>query len=807
MARGIARQGLFQKLPFGTSFGCNLCDRTQFGRAITLACLFISIFSFGTIHPVYGQRLREVDAEQVNKAIDSVVRYLLSSQNADGGWGEVPRYPKGVSCLVTLSLLNAGLPPERPEMQRALNYITQHPLGMTYSVSLQTMAMCESNPNAYAAKIARNAKWLIEAQRDDGGWDYDIKKQQSDPSNSQYALLALHEAQRSGVAFPKDSWIKVFSRAENYWRTIQNQDGSFPYRGAGSLGSMTCAGIASLIITGAQLDDLEASTNGQTISCCGKNRGTQDAIEKALNWMARNFKTSRNPGTQNNYQMYYLYALERAGRLSGRRFLGDHDWYREGAETIIHTLMPGMNGAIDGRGGGGNRYSETAFGLLFLAKGKRQLLVNRLKYRSDRRDDWNHHSTAIRNITAHTEQVWKRSLTWQTVDLEVASLQDLLQAPVLFISGSSVPMLSDRQKRLLKDYVEQNGFIFVEGCDGDGCNGKRFETYFSKLALEIFDSPLEKLPPDHPIWYAEAPVKPEDLPEGAWLYGVESCCRLGVVYCPYSLSCRWELNLPYGAKRDFGDKVQGDLDTATKIGVNVMSYATGKELKEKLETVTILEEVANTAPTDRGVFILPILRHNAGYDDASRSVPNLIQWLGSSNPFQMSSEKRIISVLEEDLENYPVVFIHGRGELRFSDTQRKVLREYLKRGNMLFGDAICADEQFANSFRREMQLITGEALEPLAEGHSMLTDEFYGFDVRQVEIIDVDKSGDNIVSAKRKIAPRLEVAKMGGRITVVFSPLDMSCALESQHSLQCKGYTREDAARLGMNILLFSLMQ
>ena len=33
--------------------------------------------------------------------------------------------------------------------------------------------------------------------------------------------------------------------------------------------------------------------------------------------------------------LYYLYGMERAGRLSGQRFFGDHDWYREVAEYLV----------------------------------------------------------------------------------------------------------------------------------------------------------------------------------------------------------------------------------------------------------------------------------------------------------------------------------------------------------------------------------------------------------------------------------------------------------------------------------------
>ena len=35
------------------------------------------------------------------------------------------------------------------------------------------------------------------------------------------------------------------------------------------------------------------------------------------------------------WHYYYLYGLERVGRLSARRLIGEHDWYREGAEYLV----------------------------------------------------------------------------------------------------------------------------------------------------------------------------------------------------------------------------------------------------------------------------------------------------------------------------------------------------------------------------------------------------------------------------------------------------------------------------------------
>ena len=52
-----------------------------------------------------------------------------------------------------------------------------------------------------------------------------------------------------------------------------------------------------------------------------------------------------------------------------------------------------------------------------------------------------------------------------------------------------------------------------------------------------------------------------------------------------------------------------------------------------------------------------------------------------------------------------------------------------------------------------------------------------------------------------------DIIKLGDRYAVIFSPYDISCALENRESLECEGYTRKDAARIGLNVLLYSLHQ
>jgi hypothetical protein len=99
-------------------------------------------------------------------------------------------------------------------------------------------------------------------------------------------------------------------------------------------------------------------------------------------------------------------------------------------------------------------------------------------------------------------------------------------------------------------------------------------------------------------------------------------------------------------------------------------------------------------------------------------------------------------------------------------------------------------------------------LQPLPATHPLLTEEFTGFDIRQVSLIDPMKRGNGgVVAQKQDSTPELEHILWDDRVAVVFSPLDLSCALESQQSLQCKGYTRDDAAKIGINIILYAMLQ
>jgi hypothetical protein len=181
-----------------------------------------------TVAPVVAQ---EITARDVQEAIQKGVEYLRNRQHPDGTWGEWLNQPGGVSALVALALLNSGVDPAEPVIQRALVKIRTSTPVYTYVVSLQTMVLCRAQPEQDLLTIRRNVRWLemkqIASGPCKGGWSYPTGV--GDNSNSQFALLALFEAEQVGVDVNARAW----RLAKEYWDEGQNADGSWGYQRTG----------------------------------------------------------------------------------------------------------------------------------------------------------------------------------------------------------------------------------------------------------------------------------------------------------------------------------------------------------------------------------------------------------------------------------------------------------------------------------------------------------------------------------------------------------------------------------------------
>jgi hypothetical protein len=81
---------------------------------------------------------------------------------------------------------------------------------------------------------------------------------------------------------------------------------------------------------------------------------------------------------------------------------------------------------------------------------------------------------------------------------------------------------------------------------------------------------------------------------------------------------------------------------------------------------------------------------------------NLSRRLKSDLGLPACPDERQVGLLDGNLYDYPILFMTGHGNVAFTEEERKVLREYLLRGGLLF-----ADDNYGldTSFRREMKIL------------------------------------------------------------------------------------------------------
>ena len=343
----------------------------------------------------------------VNAAIEKGKSWLLKQQRADGSWSSFAHhrgFPMGSTGLATLTLLKCGVPRDHPAIEKAFAYLRPLPMQRVYSVSVLLMALdakyapardpfavqevdrygqrkgddpCDKQITPEdLAWMKAGVEYLVQHQHADGYWRY--PEGGFDLSNTQFALLGLHAAARCGVDVGQRVWLdalrfclghqektgepvlykanEVRGRYRFEWTERAIARGfRYEFETPHPSASMTTAGLTCLVICQYRLWKARAF-NGQL------RADTRRGIRDAMAWLQHEFSVTTNPGGQDHWLAYYLYGLERAGVLGRYRFLGTHDWYKEGADYFLAEQGTAGDWWMGGAGSG------TCFALLFLKR-------------------------------------------------------------------------------------------------------------------------------------------------------------------------------------------------------------------------------------------------------------------------------------------------------------------------------------------------------------------------------------------------------------------------------------------------------
>lgn len=361
------------------------------------------LLSFGCSEWALAADVKPADmAGDGSHAVERGLEFLKGQQREDGNW-HAPQEPVGISAIVLKAFLQ-GDPQQKqaPYVAKGLNSLRgfQNADGsmseqlVTYNTAIAISTWAQLDDSASKKAIAKAVEYLRTLQWTDkiagvdmknpayGGFGYG-KGSRPDLSNVQTALDALHDGGIKQDDPAYQAALRFVTRCQNRSETTDQpwagDDGGFVYTpvdgGASSAGnyigsdgrrllrsygSMTYAGLKSMIYAGLSKDD--------------------PRVKAAWAWIGKNWTLSENPGMRGGQGSrssgdtglyYYYYTLARALHAYGEPIITDsngkkHDWRAELMGQLLSEQQP------DGSWHGNQRYMEnrpvlsTAFAVLSL---------------------------------------------------------------------------------------------------------------------------------------------------------------------------------------------------------------------------------------------------------------------------------------------------------------------------------------------------------------------------------------------------------------------------------------------------------
>ena len=653
-----------------------------------------------------------------------------------------------------------------------------------YGRSLRAQALGVYARPADKAALRHDAEWLIAAGRN-GAYSYDpvpkermvarlpfgptsgtpVARAQArlagnwDNSNSQYGAYGVWAAADAGVEVSLAYWAAV----RQHWTDSQLVDGEWPYLGGGpgsaygGRTSMTVAGITSLLVAEDQTDVRDV------VAAVGHPPFTP-ALARGLDWIEAGDRSVALPA--GSYRTYGLYGVERAALASGFKRFGTHDWYRELAAAALARQ------AADGSWNDGDPVVDTAFTLLFLARGRHPVLMNKLRYDGF----WANRPRDVANLARFATRTLERPFNWQVVTTRNGWV-DWTDAPVLFVAGHQAVPLTDADVAGLRAYAENGGLIFTHA-DGDS---PEFTAFVEDLAKRLFPAyPLADLPPDHPVYSSFYRLKPP-LPR---LQGVSNGSRLLLVHTSADLNKAWQVNDPAGKPTPFD------------AGLNVFAYAAGKSnWRNKLDPAYV-PEPAGVRP----VLTTTVARvkYDGNWNPEPAALPRFARLLLPETGVKLDFAD--VPATGLDAAKMPVAFLTGTATVRLTDADETALHDYVAAGGVLVVDAAGGSADFNQSVHADV--LPGafprdppQAMSPddpfhagTGEGMTPLTDRLRPGAAERLNMAT---------------APLQSIAVGRGRVLV--STVDLTTGLLGTATWPVVGYTPDESYAVVRNALLFAL--
>ena len=734
----------------------------------------------------------------VNAAIQRGVQYLYKQQKKTGCWEEFPTPLRGGlglgngvddgqwggrSALVTYALLAAGERPLDARMIKAVDWLRDAPIVGNYALGVRAnvwfyLPQTKANLDAMTKDAVLLNKGRSNSARapNFGFFDYLAGGGRVDLSCSQYGVLGCWAASQRVKAFDEKFWSTI----ENSWHAQQNDDGGWGYNGRGvtSTIQMTAAGVATLFIT----QELAHATDDADPAAALKLRQLDDDINRGMDFLGNALA-----GHLQNPILYALYGIERVGVAGGHKYIGDVDWYRACSDALLASQGPDGAWPEDYVG---DRQINTAFALLVLSRGRAPVMVNKLQFdlvpkrtaAATRPADWNLRPRDIANVTRWVEERTERRLNWQSVKLSAATVDDLHDAPLLYMTGRFPISLRDEDVAKLKQYVEEGGIV-IASTDANSAFGKTFRTLGESMFPGLTFKPLDEKSGNvlvngeqFPMASQKRPVKVEAIDNGA---------RVLMLLVPDA-----DLSTSYQRRETTAR------ESAYQFMANAYLYAIEKTGRPTKGVTHVVRPDPATQPTKSATVAR--IQHSGRWDPEPGGWRRLAAVMHNT----ADTELTINTVTPETIGKPTIAHLTGTDAFTLTDVDRAAIKAYLDRGGLLLIDACGGDAAFDVSARAELTKLFPDAesqlLNPLPPAFPLFTDA--------AGKLFTDAAGKPIEPKYRDFALpmlgpqsktfQLRGIAVNGKLVVVYSPQDLSEGLVGQPVDGIIGYTPEVATEL-----------
>src|SRR5262249_26147455 len=155
-----------------------------------------------------------------------------------------------------------------------------------------------------------------------------------------------------------------------------------------------------------------------------------------------------------------------------------------------------------------------------------------------------------------------------------------------------------------------------------------------------------------------------------------------------------------------------------QVGANYVTYLLGSyQLGRFLSTTKVYHEAA--APT-RDDFVFAQVVHEGDWDPDPSAGHNPLKHLRHNSTPGRKVKRLNVRLTDPRAMGYPLLYMTGHYDFRWSRDEAAWLQRYLKAGGLLLADACCGRLAFHDAFRRELaKALPEHPLAPLPADHPL----------------------------------------------------------------------------------------